>query len=504
MKIKYNKNSWFPAGFKSSLILVLVVLQFSCNNFLEVEPQAQEPSKTFFQSEDDAMKAVNAMYANLHAWNMIAMAPLAVEGMTSGDLDKGSDPGDAAYLNNFLRFTVSSTSGQVNAYWTGKYQEINLCNQVLDSVPQIDMKEDLKARLLAEAKFIRAYSYFKLVRAFGDVPLRLHTIDPDNNSAYNIPRVSKDSVYMQIEKDLTEAAGVLPEQYGTADLGRVTKGAALALHAKVELYQENWDQAFDLSKQVIDMGIYQLFPNYEQQFRIQNENNSGSVFEIQCGIIAGNGKASNSQYAQIRGPRAIPAPYNGWGFGVPSQNLMDSYEDDDPRLDASILFRGETTPEGDLIPNAAANPRYIQKTYIPFGTRDQYAQYTYGSQQNKRVIRYAEVLLINAEAANELGNTQEALTNLNKVRKRARGGNPNVLPDITETGKDALRQIIWHERHVELAFEGDHFFDLVRQGRAAEVLGPRGFTAGKNEIMPIPQQEIDNSGGVLTQNPGYN
>lgn len=503
MKIMYNKNNRLFTGLKLILFLALIALQFSCNNFLDVDPQAKEPSRTFFQTQDDAMKAVNAMYAKLHDWNMIAFAPMAVECMTSGDIDKGSSPGDAAFMDEFINFTVSSTTGPVNDYWTGKYQEINLCNQVLDSVPQIEMDEQLKARLLAEAKFIRAYSYFKLVRAFGAVPLRLHTINPDNLSAYNIPRTSKDSVYMSIEKDLTEAANILPVQYDAANVGRITKGAALALHAKVALYLEDWEQAYTLSKQVMDLGIYHLFPNYEQMFRIQNENNSGSVFEIQCGIVPGNTGASNSQYSQIRGPRGIPAPYNGWGFGVPNQHLIDAYEEGDPRLDASILFAGETTPEGDFIPSSATNPRYIQKTYIPFSVRDQYAQYTYGAQQNIRVIRYAEVLLINAEAANELGKTQEALTNINKVRERARGGDQNVLPDITETGKDALRSKIWHERHVELALEGDHFFDLVRQGRAAEVLGPKGFTKGKNEVMPIPQQEIDVSGGVLTQNPGY-
>ncbi len=498
MKRMNYKN--FVSG---GLILLLISLQFSCSNFLEVEPQAKQPSQTFFKSESDAMKAVNAMYANLHAWNMIAMSSLAVEEMTSGDDDKGSTPGDAAYLDDFIHFAMSPTTGQVNDYWTGKYQEIHLCNEVLDSVPQIDMDEDLKDRLMAEAKFIRAYSYFRLVRAFGGVPLRLHTIDPNNTSAYNIPRASKDSVYLSIEKDLEEAEKVLPKQYGAEDVGRITKGAALALHAKVEMYLKNWDQAYALSKQVMNLGVYQLFPDYEQLFRIKNENNSGSVFEIQCDIVPGKTSITYSQYSQIRGPRAISPPYNGWGFGNPNQHLMDAYEKGDPRMDATILYRGETTPEGDHISEDATNPRYNQKTYIPFKIRDQYAQYTYGARQNIRIIRYAEVLLINAEAANELGKTQEALDDLNKVRARARGNNPNVLPDITETAKEALRKIIWHERHVELALEGDHFFDLVRQGRAAEVLGPQGFTKGKNEVMPIPQQEIDVSGGVLTQNPGY-
>src|SRR5699024_1517336 len=136
----------------------------------------------------------------------------------SGDRDKGSAPGDGSFMNDYIHFNITPTTNVLPAYWTGKYQEVNLSNQVLDSVPQIDMDKDLKTRLLAEAKFIRAFTYFKLVRSFGAIPLRLHTIDPNDNSKFNIPRTSADTVYIAIEKDLTEAAEVLPEQYGAEDV----------------------------------------------------------------------------------------------------------------------------------------------------------------------------------------------------------------------------------------------------------------------------------------------
>src|SRR5690625_3230603 len=300
MKTNHKRRYKINVLILTGIALGVVMLQLSCNDFLQVEPQAKQPSETFYQDESDAMKAVNAMYAGLHKYNFNAQPSLAAECMRSGDRDKGSDPGDGSYMNEYLNFTLTPTTNVLPAYWTGKYQEINLCNQVLDSVPQIDMDQDLKDRLLAEAKFVRAFTYFKLVRGFGDIPLRLHTIDPNDNADFNIPSTSADSVYMIIEQDLTEAAEVLPKQYDAENLGRVTKGAAWALHAKVTMYLKDWEQAYDLSKKVIDLGIYQLFPDYEQQFRIKNENNSGSVFEVQCAIVPGNSDASNSQYAQVQ------------------------------------------------------------------------------------------------------------------------------------------------------------------------------------------------------------
>jgi hypothetical protein len=248
---------------------------------------------------------------------------------------------------------------------------------------------------------------------------------------------------------------------------------------------------------------YTLFPNYEAQFRTANENNSESVFEIQCQRIIGNSAASNSQYSQVQGVRGSTG--GGWGFNVPTAELVAAYEVNDPRQDATIIFRGETTPAGDVIPATGDNPRYNQKSYVPFSQH--ISGYNEGADQNVRVIRYAEVLLMNAEAANEAGggtNTTLALSSLNAVRARARGANPvTVLPPVTATDQTALRNAIWQERRVELAMEFDRFFDVIRQGRGATVFGPKGFVAGKNEVWPLPQNEIDLSAGTLTQNPGY-
>ena len=489
-------NKPYHRYFISGALLALVVFTGCNKTFLDVPPQGQQPSQQFWKSDADAAKAVNAMYANLHEWKNIDFAPIAVESMGSDDAEKGSSPSDATFMNKFHNFTATSTEGQIADFWAGQYQNINFANQVLDNVPGITMDDNLKNRYLAEAKFIRAYSYFRLVRAFGDVPLRLTV--PKSAAEYNVPRTPKAQVWAAIEKDLTDAAAVLPQSYGAADVGRATKGAALGMLAKVSMYQKKWQAVFDLTTQVMGMG-YSLFPDFEKLFRTQNKNSSESVFEIQCKLILGNKAASNSQYSQVQGVRGSVG--GGWGFNVPTPDLVAEFEPGDTRKAGTIIFRGETTAEGDVIPPTGDNPMYNKKSYVPFS---QYVSgYNEGADQDFMVLRFADILLMNAEASNELGKPAQALISLNKVRARARGGNPAVLPDVTTTDQGALRNAIWHERRVELAMEFDRFFDVIRQGRAATVFGPRGFVAGKNEVMPIPQNEIDLSAGVLTQNPGY-
>lgn len=483
------------------LVIMSFVLTDCTESFLNVPPQAQQKAEAFWVDEGDATKAVNAMYANLRSWPQVAFAPIAIESLGSDDTEKGSNATDATFMNTFDNFTATSTQGQISDFWSGQYQEINLCNQVLDNVPGITMDESLKARYLAEAKFVRAYCYFRLVRAFGDVPLRLKV--PQTAEEFNLPRTPKADVWAAVEQDLTDAASTLPASYGGADLGRATKGAALALHAKVAMYQtldnsSKWNDVLTYTNQVMGMG-YQLFGDFEKLFRIENENSVESIFEIQAALIPNNSAASNSQYSQVQGVRGSNG--GGWGFNVPTQSLVDEYENGDPRMDATIIFRGETTPEGDAIPTVGDNPMYNQKSYVPFG--DWVSGYTEGCQQNIRVIRYAEVLLMNAEANNELGNSGAALSVLESVRSRARAGDSTILPQVTTNDQTQLRQAIWHERRVELAMEFDRYFDVIRQGRGATVFGPKGWQANKNEVWPIPQSEIELSSGMLVQNPGY-
>ena len=495
MKIYFNKMIRMTR--LAGLTSISILLYASCtDNFLDIPPQGQQKAVEFFVSESDATKAVNAIYANLRSWPNTAFAPIAVESMGSDDAEKGSDPSDATFMNDFDNFTVTSTQGQLSDFWNGQYQNINLCNQVLDNIPAINMDASLKARYIAEAKFVRAYSYFRLVRAFGDVPLRLST--PKDATEYNIARTPKADVYAAIEQDLTDAAAILPQTYIGSNVGRATKGAALALHAKVSLYLAKWNDVVTYTSAVMAMG-YSLFPNYDELFRTANENSSESIFEIQCALVPGNYDASNSQYSQVQGVRGVTG--GGWGFNVPTTDLAGAFESGDPRRNATIIFRGETTTAGDAIPANVPNPMYNEKSYVPFS---QYVSgYNEGCQQNVRIIRFADVLLMNAEANNELGNTGAALASLELVRARARAGNNAILPEVTTTDKAALRTAIWNERRVELAMEFDRYFDVIRQGRAAAIFGSKGWKPNKNEVWPVPQSEIDLSVGVLTQNPGY-
>lgn len=462
-----------------------ILLFSSCNeDFLDIKPEDKIEAENFFQTQEDAVASVSAIYANLRFWRLAGFGPLILS-IAGDDAEKGSSPGDAAFFNDINNFNYTPSAFIINDYWTGQFYGINLCNQTITNVPGITMDEALKTRLLAEARFLRAHHYFNLVRTFGGVPI-FDGLPADNN--YNIPRNSKEEVYNFILADLQFAKENLPASYASSDIGRATKGAANGYIAKVNMYLGNWAEVLAATNEVMAAG-YDLLPDYNSVFRIANENSIESIFEVQATFVSGNCDLSNSQFSQVQGVRG----QYGWGFNVPTQALSDSYEAGDLRRDATIIYRGETTPEGDFIALVGDNPMYNQKSYVPSG---QIGNCSEGSEQNIRVMRFAEILLMNAEAANELNNPQ-AYTSLNRVRNRA------GLPSLSGLTQAQLRDAIWKERRSELAMESDRFLDLVRQGNAATVLGPLGFQAGKNEVFPIPSESISLSNGVLVQNPGY-
>lgn len=472
---------------KIIISVFLLSAAFSCNSdFLNVDLEETTYADAFFKTSEHAVEATNAIYSYLRSWENSAFPYQYVFGVPADDVVKGSNPGDASFINEYDNFTFTATNDGIKGYWNGQWIAVNRANQVITKVPAIEMDSTLKARLIGEAKFLRAYYYFNLVRLYGGVPI-FDGLPADGN--YNIPRSTAAQVYDFIIKDLTEASSVLPTSYAGAELGRATKGAALGMLSKVYLYTKNWQKAYDTSTQVMGMG-YDLDPDFNHLFRFAGEFGKESVFEVDNSCSA---KYGGSQYAEVQGVRG----QFGWGFFTPSASLESAFEDGDIRKELTILRNGETTPEGDLIAkgDAQAVDTYNQKAYVPKAQNN--ATCGYGSEQNIRILRFAEILLINAEAANELGNTMQAATSLNRVRNRAK------LPNTTATSQAALRTAIWKERRVELAMEGDRFVDLVRTGQAATVLAPFGFKAGKNELMPIPHEAITQSGGVLTQNPGY-
>ena len=322
-----------------------------------------------------------------------------------------------------------------------------------------------------------------------------------------LTRSPKLDVYKQIEQDLIAAIADLDEKSDqpSSQLGRATKGSARGLLAKVYLFQGDFANASKYAMEVINSNIYGLEPVFTDATGVAGEDGIESVFEI--GAIGIEGTGGNG-YANVQGVRGTPN--RGWGFNRPAPNLRASFEPGDPRLKGTIIDLGDvidgitimgdgTTPDvtTDTNGNILETECYNRKVWTP-GT-DVASQFGH----NRRLLRYADVLLIAAEALNETDKPGQALVYLNTVRLRARQGNSTILPDIKTTEKNALRDLILKERRNELAMEGHRFWDLVRTGKAADVLGPLGFVAGKNELLPIPQSEIDISQGSLTQNPNW-
>lgn len=477
---------------------------FSCKDFLQVNPQSELTQESFPQNEQDALLATNAVYSTLRTWHYNS-GGFPIMDMMSDDSNKGSNPNDgASNLRPYENFTFTTTQDGLDRWWASLYQGVRYANVVLENVPNIAMNTQKKQRYLAEASFLRGLYYFDLVRAWGEVPIVTVATPP-----LKVSKSSVADVYQLIKSDLTTAIAGLPEKnlYGNDDLGRASKGAAKALLAKVYLYEKDFINAERLALEVINSHLYDLEPNFIDANGQNGEHGVESVFEV--GAVSTEGGGLGNQYANTQGVRGTPN--RGWGFNRPSVNLRSAFEANDPRKDDTIIELGDVldgitilgdggTPdvETDAFGTVIEIESYNQKVWIPgLTTNTQYGH-------NRRLIRYADVLLMAAEALNENDKPVLALTYLNEVRARARQGNVGILPDIIEIGKVALRDIILHERRVELALEGHRFWDLVRTGKAAQVLGPKGFITGKHEYFPIPQNEIDISQGSLVQNPAWN
>ncbi len=477
------------------------VLLFGCGEeFLDKKPLVDQTADTFFQTGEQAIQATNATYGILRRFDVSVFSYIGMTDIISDDADKGSTPNDATFLRELDDFEFDASNGGPNAVWGGYYKGVFRANLCLSRIPDVQMDEALKTRLLAENRFLRGYFYFNLVRWFGDVPLITRELTP---SEYEQSRTPADQVYAQIIEDFTFAAANLPEKsaYPDMDLGRATRGAANGLLSKVHLTLQQWQAARDRAFDVINSGEYDLLPDYNRIFLPEGEHSSESVFEIST-VALGTG-GGGSQYNEVQGVRGTPNL--GWGFNRPSDDLVAAWPRTDPRRDATIFTVGEVLPDGSAVivgdPGVVAQ-RQNQKAWVPDGPGG-----NGNGGGNIRILRYADVLLIAAEATNELGNTGEALELANRVRTRARGDLPvPFLPALTANDKDAARKVIWLERRLELAMEQHRYFDLVRQGRAAEVMaavGKTNFVKGKHELFPIPQSEIDLSNQMLVQNPGY-
>lgn len=484
--------------------LVLLATNACQKDFLDRKPLGDATFDTFFENADQATYAVNAVYQQFRQWDCISLPWIAVTDIISDDADKGSTPTDALYLLEIDDFSFDATNSSFSGVWRGYYNAIARANLAILRIPDVDMDETLKKRLIGESKFLRAYSYFLLVQWFGDVPIITAPLGGD--AYYNQERKPAQEVYAQIERDLLDAVDALPEKskYAAADLGRATKGAAKGILAKLYMVKKDFVNAEKYCLEIINSKEYTLLNRYSDNFLPVGENSMESVFEINAAAlppIDGVTGPGATPFNMIQGVRGIPNL--GWGFNRPSDNLVSSYENGDPRREATVIYVNEVLPDGttQVLDNPEiVNERYNQKAWVPSHT---------GLQDNGpgniRILRYADILLLAAEALNENGKSADALIYLNQVRKRARGTNNFILPDVTVTDQSQLRDRIYKERRVELAMEQQRWFDLLRWGRAEQVMQAVGknFVAGKHELLPIPQTEIDLTGGLIRQNLGY-
>ncbi len=477
----------------SILITGLLLIAGGCTDFLTEDLKGEFSSSTFYKNESQALQAVNGAYNGL-AFSRFDNAIWVFGDIASNDAVKGGNPGDQAEITYIDEFNADANNGIISNYWAFLYEDISRANNVIANVPAVQMNEALRNRIIGEAKFIRAYNYFNLVNVFGRVPLKL--LPQLTQNTIHVPLSEVSAIYQQIEKDLTDAAMVLPPSYTGGDIGRITKGAALAMLGKASLYQQKWTEAINYFHQMENLGGYGLLPDYANLFKLKFENNKESIFEIQhlSNKNPFTGSALNQWFA--------PSSEGGYYFNAPTQDLVNAFEtsstgEADPRLDASIGRDGHPWLNGEpfIAGWSPATGFLTKKHQQPLSEIS--SSLKGDGDLNYIYLRYADVLLMKAEAFNETGVSDSALSNLNKVRARARASFSGTLPadllqNVTTSNANELRTIIQHERRVELAQEFHRYFDLMRWGKAVAetTLGPD-FNYENKRYQPIPQAEID-------------
>ncbi len=494
-----------------SLVLLLTLLN-SCKKWVDYNPREdfRITELDYLKSESDYRTMAVSTYTPMQwmATYMVMIGDIASDNSVSG----GENASDVLSFQQIDDYTHTPINANLTEIWQAAYEGINRCNYMFQYKDANPAGEKIvfagKEALYGEVAFLRAFYYFSLVKMFGDVPLftdrRLGLGD-----SKTLSRAPKANVYKQVEDDLKAAIAALPAIQ--QQKGRITKFAAHALLGKVYLYQNKYSDAATVLQPVIDANAFSLVTNFGSIFLSSGENGPESVFEIQYsnstpyfnwgGVTRGQGNLS-VQMCGIRGLNGSGSmPYaSGWSFNLPTQNLSSAYTAGDQRKGVTIL-----DIEAYKNANPAFNVTYQVAPYKNTGFYNQKyhprkgetsGQLELNYLNNFRTIRYADVLLMAAEAYSKSSTPDfgRAQTYLNLVRRRAFGNNSN---DITATG-EALYLAILEERRLELAMEGERFFDLVRTGQTSKI---NGFVKGKHEVFPIPQREVDISG--LTQNAGY-
>lgn len=473
-------------------ILILMLATLSCTKELDQQPHLIYYDN-YYQTGDDALTAVNAVYDVLGQVNQYSSYLWLIQDIGSDDCNARVTLNDPN-LHEINGYSIKTTNNYVAKIWQGSYLGISRANVVLDKVPGIAMDTLLKARILGEARFLRGLYYFNLVRLFGGVPLVTAPVSPNLTPEEIYPiRSPVSDVYNLIISDFEFAAKRLPPTHPSPnDKGRATRGAALGLLSKVWLTLEQWENAYSTAQQVIESNVYSLNADYAANFKETNKNGVESVFEVQ---FYKKVTSENSQMV-ISGLPSIPGLFTaGVEIMLPTQDLLNSFDTNDYRKKVTFF------------------DQYWQYTFEPHIWKywDQVAykpSATSASGADFWVMRYPEVLLIYAEALNEAkgGPTAEAYWAVNKVRERARNGNAAALPDLAGMSQDDFRKAVLTERRHEFVNEGQRWYDLVRTGTLIESVkrakGDHSNPTAYSYLFPIPQREIDINHN-LTQNPGY-
>lgn len=486
MKLKYNLIAIALLGFSFS----------SCSDFLEQNPQTDLSENDFYKTADDILSAVNGAYSSLQEGDIYGN--WYVFGEIPSDNTRNQLSGSVTTQNEFDQFYIDTQNSMIANFWKAAYKVINRTNTILGRIDGIEINTELANRYKLECKFIRALMYFNLVRVYGDVPLVLKEISI--SESYDILREPKENVYNQIIADLKEAQD-LPVSYSTAEDGRATQGAAKALLANVYMTLHKYAEAETILAEIINSGRYSLLENtpgslnidgYKNVFSPVNHNSKEGFFEIQF-LKGGYGEGSNyaNNFAPENSGTNVVAVGGTGGNNIPEMDIYNAYEEGDLRRDFSMSLGYYDNRKN----NEWVESRYVCKFMdVPYQNND--------ASNNYPVIRYADVILMYAEALNQNGKTAEACKYLNMTRRRGFGYQTTETSpvDLQTTDKAQFALMVEQERRVELAFENHRWFDLIRTGRAVEVMRSKGFSLNEtNLICPIPQKQIDVN-PKLTQN----
>jgi starch-binding outer membrane protein, SusD/RagB family len=484
-------------------VALVVAMATGCKNDLNLTDPNQLSTGSFWKSQSDAVAGLNATYRALQENGAFGRWQAFAYDVRS---DIGFSPSPWPELNNFNKFSLDPNFEVNREIWQHHFQTINRANEVLDNVPNIQMDAALRTRILGEAKFLRALMYFDLVNLYANVPLLLKTSTPTDQPA----TVGPDVIWPQIGQDLTDAIAALPVSYSGADIGRATKGSAQALLGKALLQQRRWAEASAALQPVIASGRYSLVANYADNFTAPGNNNAESVFEVQFGsraTLPNNVRGLNiARMVGPCGPSYCDGRPTQWYY---QQFLIEPTTDGkiDPRADATLwYYKGPGTQVYNV--DWTSPDRYGTDTTVVWFKK--YGEYYLGltdqdwdASINYRVIRYADVLLMQAEALNEQGQTAAAIPLLNQVRARVR------LAPVVGLTQAQMRARLLQERLLEFGLESQRWLDLKRQGLLADVATLKShdaefnfFTTGKSELLPIPQHDIDLNPN-LKQNPNW-